>query len=135
MQRRLDVLRGVALIAVVLSAVVSFGLMLHVGEYRLNLLMLLFAVWDLSPFAALAVAGVASKHWPKITRAALYGVMLCVAGESVMVYGRVVWKRPAHPAFAFLVVPLASWTLLIIVVLVAHVISTRNSGHQPLFRA
>jgi hypothetical protein len=70
-------MRGVALIAVVLSAVVSIGLMLHVGEYRLNLLMLLFAVWDLSPFAALTVAGVASKRWPKITRTALYGVMLC----------------------------------------------------------
>jgi hypothetical protein len=122
-------------VAVVLSAAVSFGLMLHVGEYRLNLLMLLFVVWDLSPFAALTVAGVASKRWPKITRTALYGVMLCVAGESVMVYGRVVWKRPAQPAFAFLVVPLASWTLLIIVVLVAHVISTKNSGHQPLIRA
>jgi hypothetical protein len=135
MQKRLDVLRGVALVAVVLSAVGSFVLMLHAGEYRLNLLMLLFAVWDLSPFAALAVAGVASKRWPKITRAALYAVMLCVAGESVMVYGRVVWKRPAQPAFAFLVVPLASWTLLIIVVLVAHVISTKKSGHQPLFRA
>ena len=97
--------------------------------------MLLFVVWDLSPFAALTVAGVASKRWPKITRTALYGVMLCVAGESVMVYGRVVWKRPAQPAFAFLLVPLASWTLLIIVVLVAHVISTKNSGHQPLIRA
>jgi hypothetical protein len=134
MQRRLDVLRGLALVAVVLSAVGSFGLMLHAGKYRLNLLMLLFAVWDLSPFAALAVAGVASKRWPKITRAALYAVMLCVAGESVMVYGRVVWKRPAQPAFALLVVPLASWTLLIIVVLVAHVISTKKSGHQQLFR-
>jgi hypothetical protein len=108
MQRRLDILRGVALVAVVLSAVGSFGLMLHVGEYRSNLLMLFFAVWDLSPFAALAVAGVASKRWPKITRAALYGVMLCIAGESVMVYGRVVWKKPAQPAFAFLVVPLLS---------------------------
>jgi hypothetical protein len=135
MQRRLDILRGVALVAVVLSAVGSFGLMLHVGEYRSNLLMLFFAVWDLSPFAALAVAGVASKRLPKITRAALYGVMLCIAGESVMVYGRVVWKKPAQPTFAFLVVPLASWTLLIIVVLVAHVISTKKSGDQPLFRA
>jgi hypothetical protein len=94
MQRRLDILRGVALVAVVLSAVGSFVLMLHAGEYRLNLLMLLFAVWDLSPFAALAVAGVASKRWPKnnssctvrcdalYRRRVRYGLRTCCVEET-----------------------------------------------------
>ena len=70
--------------------------------------MLLFAVWDLSPFAGLFVAGIVSKRWRILMRAALYAVMLFVAGESVVVYGRVVLKRPAQPAFAFLMVPLVS---------------------------
>src|SRR5262249_9095107 len=111
--RGLDVLRGVALVLLVGAASVSFGLMLHVGQYRLNILMLLFAVWDLSPFAALFVAGIWSRQWPILMRAVLYALMLLVAGESVVVYGRVVIKRPAQPAFAFLTVPLVSWVLLI----------------------
>ena len=134
--RRLKVLRTVAFIAVVLGAVGSLGLMLHVGHYRFNVLMLLFAVWDLSPFAGLILAGIVSKHWPVISQAALYAVMLIVAGESVVIYGRVVLKSPAQPAFAFLIVPLASWVLLIVVVLITHVVSRKLSGrHEPLFRA
>ena len=133
--RGLDVLRSVALVLVVVAAIVSFGLMLHVGQYRLSVLMLLFAVWDLSPFAGLFVAGIVSKRWRILMRAALYAVMLFVAGESVVVYGRVVLKRPAQPAFAFLMVPLVSWALLIVVLLIAHVVSTKRSGHKALFRA
>jgi hypothetical protein len=106
-----------------------------VGQYRLSVLMVLFAVWDLSPFAGLFVAGIVSKRWRILMRAALYAVMLFVAGESVVVYARVVLKRPAQPAFAFLMVPLVSWALLIVVLLIAHVVSTKRAGHQPLFRA
>ena len=133
--RGLDVLRSVALVLVVVAAIVSFGLTLHVGQYRLSVLMLLFAAWDLSPFAGLFVAGIVSKQWRIPMRAALYAVMLFVAGESVVVYGRVVLKRPAQPAFAFLMVPLVSWVLLIVVLLIAHVVSTKRTGHEPLFRA
>ena len=134
--RGLDVLRKVAFAIVVVSAIGSFALMLDVGGYRLNVLMLLFAVWDMSPFAALLILGIASKRWPVLTRAALYAVMLFVGTESLMAYGRVVLKRPAQPAFAFLLVPLVSWILMIVVVLIAHVISTKRAGrHQRLFGA
>src|SRR5690242_1912769 len=133
--RGLDMLRGVALVLVVVAAIVSFGLMLHVGQYRLNILMLLFTVWGLSPFAALFVAGIVSRRWPILVRAVLYALMLLVAGESVVVYGRVVIKHPAQPAFAFLMVPLISWVLLIMGLLIAHVVSTKRSGHKALFRA
>jgi hypothetical protein len=133
--RGLDILRSVALVLIVVAAIVSFGLMLHVGQYRLNILMLLFAVWDLSPFVALFLAGIVSSRWPILMRAVLYALMLLVASESVLAYGRVVIKRPAQPAFAFLVVPLVSWILLIMGLLIAHVVSTKRTGHQPLFRA
>lgn len=132
--RGLDVLRRVALVCVVVSAIGSFVLMLHVGQYRLSVLMVLFALWDMSPFAALVALGIASRRWPVLMRGALYAVMLFVAAESLMAYSRVVLKRPAQPAFAFLMVPLASWVVLVVVVLVTHVISTRRSGrHQQLF--
>src|SRR5215831_21155166 len=130
--RGLDILRSVAFVLIVVAAIVSFGLMLHVGQYRLNILMLLFAVWDLSPFVALFLAGIVSCRWPILMRAVLYALMLLVASESVLAYGRVAIKRPAQPAFAFLVVPLVSWVLLIMGLLIAHVVSTKRTGHQPL---
>ena len=128
-------MRPVALIAVMLGALGSFGLMLSVGHYQLSVLMLLFAIWDLSPFLAIILVDLVSKHWAGFHRTALYVLMLVVAVGSVTIYGSVVLRAPAQPAFAFLVVPLVSWVLLILVVLTGHVVSRRMSGrHEPLFR-
>jgi hypothetical protein len=129
----LDKLRLITLAAVGLAAAVSFVMMLHVGGYRMNVLMLLFSVWDLSPFVALVVAGIVSKPWPDLMRVALGLVTTVIAAASPIVYVFVAVRRPAQPAFAFLVVPLGSWVLLIVTVLIAHVVSTRRSGHQTLF--
>jgi hypothetical protein len=117
------------------GALASFGLMLSVGHYQFNVLMLLFTIWDLSPFLALILVDAVSKHWAVFHRAALYTVMLIVAVASVTIYGSVVLRAPAQPAFAFLVVPVGSWVLLILVVLVGHAVSRRMSGrHERLFR-
>jgi hypothetical protein len=128
-------MRTFALIAVMLGALGSFGLMLRVGHYQLSVLMLLFTIWDLSPFLALILIDRLSKHWAVFHRMALYVLMLVVAMGSVTIYGSVVLRAPAQPAFAFLVVPLGSWILLILVVLIGHVVSRRMSGrHEQLFR-
>ena len=133
--RPLGLLRAAALLAAMVGALGSFGFALRVGHYNFNVLMLLFTIWDLSPFLALIVADNVSKHWPVLTRATLYGVMLIVAAGSVAIYGSVVLKAPAQPAFAFLLVPLGSWVFLIVVVLIAHVVSRRLTGrHERLFR-
>src|ERR1700731_2872365 len=73
----LGLLRAVALIAVVAGALGSVGLMLWVGHRNPSrVLLVLFAIWDLSPFIALVLADIVSKRWSVITRATLYGVML-----------------------------------------------------------
>src|SRR3984893_13107145 len=73
----LGLLRAVALIAVVAGAAGSVGLMLWVGHRNPSrVLLVLFAIWDLSPFIALVLADIVSKRWSVITRATLYGVML-----------------------------------------------------------
>src|SRR5437870_11145412 len=59
--RPLGLLRAVALIVVVVGVLGSFGLVLRVGHYNFNILMLLFTIWDLSPFFALIVADTVSK--------------------------------------------------------------------------
>jgi len=128
-------LRALALSAIILAALASFALMLNVGHYHFNILTVLFTLWDLSPFVALIVIELFSKHWHVFSRVSLYCLMLIVAASSVTIYGSVVLRAPAQPAFAFLLVPLVSWVFLVAVVLITHVASRRMSGrHEPLWR-
>ncbi len=109
-------LRAAAMILVVAGAAASLALTLQTGRHNNSrLLLTLFAVWVLSPFIALLLAGAASKRWPVPRRATLYGVMLAIAVGSVAVYGVVALGPPrAKPAFVFLVVPLASWLVMVV---------------------
>ena len=124
----LSVLHGAALVALLVGAVGSVGLMLHVGRRKDSprLLMALFTIWVLSPFVALVFANIVSKGWSVITRATLYGVMLVLTAGSLAIYGDVaLGPLRAKTAFVFVVVPPASWLLIAIVVPIAAVISRR----------
>jgi hypothetical protein len=102
----LRLLHAVALTAVVAGAGASVGLMLWVGHRNPSrVLLVLFAIWDLSPFIALVLADIVSKRWSVLTRATLYGVMLVITLSSLAFYGNVVWRPRPQPAFVFLVVP------------------------------
>ena len=122
-------IRSAALIAALAGAAGSFGLMLYAGRHQRSLILIgLFTVWDLSPFAALVYAHMASKDWSVLTRATLYGVMLVLAVGSLAIYGDVALGPPRpQPAFIFLVVPLASWLLISIVLPITATISGRLS--------
>ena len=124
------IVRRAALIATLAGAAGSFGLMLAVGHrQRSPILIVLFTVWDLSPFAALVYAGVVSRSWSVLTRSVLYGVMLLVTLGSVGIYGYVALGPPRpQPAFLFLVVPLVSWLLIGIIFPLAAFLSGRRSG-------
>lgn len=127
--RFLGLLHAVALIAVVAGALGSVGLMLWVGRRNPSrVLLVLFAIWDLSPFIALVLADIVSKRWSVLTRATLYGLMLILALSSLAFYGDVVLRPRPQPAFLFLVVPLGSWLLMMIVVPIAALISARLSS-------
>ena len=127
--RFLGLLRAVALIAVVAGAVGSVGLMLRAGQRTPRLLLVLFVIWLLSPFVALAWANLVSKRWSLLTRAALYCVTLVVALGSLAIYGElVVLRRPGSAnAFLWVIVPPGSWLLMAIVVPIAALISRRLS--------
>ena len=115
----LGFLRGVALLTVLLSAVGSLRLMLHAGRRQSSLLLIgLFTVWVLSPFAALVYAHMVAKRWQAAAQASIYCLMLILTLGSLACYGYVVLGPPRpQPAFVFLVVPLASWLLIFIVAL------------------
>jgi hypothetical protein len=121
-------LRVAALIAVLAGAGGSFGLMLRAGQRTPRFLLVLFAIWVLSPFMALVVANVVSKRWSVLTRATLYSVMLVVTLGSLAIYGDdALGHRRAQAAFVYVVVPPASWLLIAIVVPIAAFISRRLS--------
>ena len=124
----LRLLHAVALIAVVVGAVGSVGLMLWIGHRNPSRVLLgLFVIWDLCPFVALLLADMVSKRWSVVTRATLHIVMLVIALSSLALYADVVWRPRPQPAFMFLVVPFGSWLFMIIAVLIAALISGRRS--------
>ena len=121
-------LRAAALIALLAGAGGSVGLMLRAGQRSPRLLLVVFTLWVLSPFMALVLADMVSKHWSVLTRATLYGVMLVVTLGSLAVYGDDAFgHRRAQAAFVFVLVPPASWLLIAIVVPIAAFISGRLS--------
>jgi hypothetical protein len=125
----LGVLRAAALMAVPAGAVGSVGLTLWAGRHNSSrILLVLFALWVLSPFMALVLANAVSKRWSVLTRATLHSVMLLLALGSLAIYGDVALGPPrAKTAFFFVVVPPASWLIIAIVVPIAALLSGRGT--------
>jgi hypothetical protein len=125
----LGLLRAAARIAVLAGAVGSVGLTLHAGRHNHSrILLVLFALWVLSPFVALVWADVVLKSRPVLIRATLYSVMLVLTLVSLALYGDVALGPPrAKTAFVFVVVPPASWLLAALAVSIAALISRRRS--------
>src|SRR5439155_4923995 len=91
----LGLLRAAALITVLAGAVGSVGLMLRAGHRNPSrILLMLFALWVLSPFMALVLANVVSKRWSALTRVTLHCVMLVLTLGSLAVYGDVAFGPP-----------------------------------------
>jgi hypothetical protein len=122
----LALLRAAALVAVLVGAAGSVSLMLHVGrrKHSPRLLLVLFAIWLLSPFAALVLAHVISKRWSVLTRATLYSVMLVLTLGSLAIYGDVaLGPLSAKTVPVFVIVPAASWLLIAMVISIAGLLS------------
>jgi hypothetical protein len=107
----------------------SLGLMLYAGRHQNSrILLLLFAVWVLSPFVAAVMADAVSKRLPILARATMNVVMLVLTLGSLAIYWLVAFGHiKAKIGFIFLVVPLTSLLLIAVAVLIAWWISVRPS--------
>jgi hypothetical protein len=113
-------MRASAILALVVGAAGSIGLMLHAKQHPPPLLVVLFVIWVLSPFAALGAAYRISKRWASGTQTTLHVVTVFIALASLLIYGDdAVNHRAAHPAFVYVAVPPASWLLGVIALLIA----------------
>ena len=116
----------VALSAVIVGAAGSFLLMLRVGHPPL-LLRVLFAGWVLSPFVALVLAIMMARRWPSPVQLTLHLVMLIVSVGCLVTYGGILPVPPGtKPAALYLLVPLASWLLLVMLVTAAALIARKR---------
>ena len=119
-------LRRAALIAVLVGAGSSVALMLRAGASSdERLLVVLIAGWVFAPFAALALAHVVAKRWSATTRATLYWLMIVLTLGSLAVYVSDAFGPPTTEVYV--VVPVASWLLIVLILPVAAFTSRRRS--------
>src|SRR5260221_9605553 len=101
--------------------------MLRAGRHNNSvLLLLLFTAWVLSPFVVLLLTNVISKRWSVTSHVILYSLMLVLTVGSLICYSGTVspWSKPAA---VFLVVPMLSWLLIVIVFPIAKSQSRKQS--------
>src|SRR6476659_10648073 len=87
----LPLLRTSALVAVLVGAAGSVGLMLWEGRRNESrMLLIFFALWVLSPFLALGLACIASKRWSSVSRTTFHVVTLTFTLATLAIYGNAV---------------------------------------------
>jgi len=110
-------LRIIASIILFAGAISSLVLMFYAGHNQKSiLLILLFTGWVLSPFIGLFIADMISKHWLPKTRLAIFWLIIFITLASLIFYSGALNVSGTKPAFKFLIVPLISWVLILVIV-------------------
>lgn len=125
----LNFLRNLALIAILVGAGGSLFFMFHAGHNQSSIILItLFTVWVLSPFAGVLIADRISKRWKVLSRVTLYWLILVISLGSLICYSGAFGHLGAKPAFKFLVVPLISWLLIVTVIPIVSRLSTNKAS-------
>jgi hypothetical protein len=119
--------RAAAIWVSIVSAVGSLWLLLRAGRTTPRGLLVLMALWALSPFVLFAALDVMSKRWKQRPRA-LYVVMMVIAVASVAAYALTVFGFPQRrPAPVFVMVPPVSWLLILLAVATSASITRKQA--------
>ena len=118
-----------ALCSVVLGGLGSLVFMHLVGRHNNSIILIaLFSFWVSSPFIANAWVWFRILHPSVLARAPYYSSMIAVSLGSLVVYGFVaLGARMTRPAFPFLIIPLVSW---IVVVLIAASLLSKKRKYE-----
>jgi hypothetical protein len=122
-------LGAAGLVVVLVGAAGSVALMLYAGRHQNSrVLLLLFAVWVLSPFMAPVLTRVVLQHWSVVTRATLNITMVVITLGSLAIYRHVAFGNSrAKIGSVFLIVPLLSWLLIAVAVPVAALVARKQT--------
>jgi hypothetical protein len=111
-----------AQIALVAGAAGSVTLMLYTGRHNPSILLLtLFFGWVVAPFLVLFLRDRVSKRWPSLAHKSFDILALVLSLASLVTYTGVFNSPTTKPAFIFLVVPLISWVLVVVLMIIVRV--------------
>jgi hypothetical protein len=131
MKKKFDInfLRIIALIAMLAGAIGSLFFMFNAGHKQNSVILItLFTMWVLSPFAGLLMTDRISRRGKVLSRLTLYGLIFVITLGSLICYSGVLGQLGAKAAFKFLVVPFISWLIIVTVILTAGRMSTRKAA-------
>jgi len=113
--------RTIALVMILIGSVGSIGFTLREGGNNKSILLVsLFVIWVFSPFIALLVANIASKRWSDSGRVVFFVLVIILTFGALASYSGLLTLAGTKPAFRFLVTPLISWLLIIIVIFLSR---------------
>jgi len=122
---------AISLIVLFTGAMGSLELMFDAGRNNKSVLLLaFFTIWVLSPFMALFIAALISKHWSAGSRTTLHILILLLSLGSLAGYSGTFSQPATKPAFMFLVIPLVSWLLMATVIPLTRKMSRHHSSRQ-----
>ena len=124
----LHIIRTVALVVVLIGAACSLGFMFNAGRHTPIVLLILFVGWVLSPFIGFLVAIKISSHWSVSNRVTIYCLMLILTLLSLLSYSGALTPPGTRPASIFLIVPLISWLIILIVIPIIRRVSRSNTN-------
>jgi hypothetical protein len=125
----LKLFRVIALAVWAIGAGVSVNLTLYAGHNnKSGVLVTLFVVWVLSPFAGMLAAYVFFRRRPPVVMVTIYCLMLAITLVSLLAYSNTLNPFAGKPAAVFLIVPLLLWVLTLIAVPVALSRSRKNAA-------
>ncbi|MEO5583781.1 MAG: hypothetical protein ABIR66_13915 [Saprospiraceae bacterium] len=116
-----NIMRTLSRIAVLIASVGSLDFMYNGSHQQKSIiLMLLFTGWVMLPFAGLLVFDTIAKSWSSRARNLLYWFILILSVASLIAYSGVLLPSGTKTAFIFLVAPVISWLIIILVIMVSR---------------
>jgi len=124
-----NLLHIIAFIVLFAGAIGSLVLMFNAGRNQNSILLIvLFIGWVISPFVGLFIAEMISKRWLPKTRLAIFWLIIFITLASLIFYSGALNVPGTKPAFKFLIVPLISWILILIIVPIKRKRPNINNG-------
>src|SRR5262245_19795097 len=123
-------LRSTALTTLAIGTAGSAAFMLYAGKRvgTPSLLIVLFTVWVVLPFALLALAIVVSKRWTDLTRTTLYRITPIVSAAALLIYGTSAFGIQRPKTSIFVTVAPLSCLFIVIAILVAAFVARRSKA-------
>ena len=114
-------LRTIALTSLFVGAVGSLYFMFVAGSNQKSIILIgLFTLWVLSPFVGLFLVTRLTTQRTKKTYSWFYVAILVLTVVSLTLYSGLLTISQTKLAFKFLVVPLLSWILILIILFIAR---------------